>query len=76
MRREWRATPFHHMALAFPRSAGLAIRPRDARPADAAAGARLLAGVFELAGETLDVGRGGDPWRRPPPSRALRRRAA
>jgi uncharacterized heparinase superfamily protein len=69
MRREWRATPLHRLALAFPQTAGLAIRPRDARPADAAVGARLLAGVFELAGERLDVGRGGDPWRRPPPSR-------
>jgi hypothetical protein len=69
MRREWRATPLHGLALGFPRLVGLAIRPRDARPADRAAGARLLAGVFELAGEALEVGRGGDPWRRPPPSR-------
>lgn len=69
MRREWRATPLHGLALGFPRPVGLAIRPRDARPADRAAGARLLAGVFELGGETLEVGRGGDPWRRPPPSR-------
>ena len=69
MRREWRATPMHRLALGLPRPAGLAIRPRDARPADKEAGARLLAGVFELAGETLDVGRGGDPWRKAPPSR-------
>ncbi len=69
MRREWRATPLHGLALGLPRTVGLAIRPRDARPADRAAGARLLSGVFELGGETLEVGRGGDPWRRPPPSR-------
>lgn len=69
MRREWRATPLHRLALAWPRSAGLAIRPRDARPADRAAGARLMTGVFELAGERLEVGPRGDPWRRPPPSR-------
>jgi uncharacterized heparinase superfamily protein len=69
MRREWRATPLHRLALALPRPVGLSVRPRDARPADAAAGARLLAGVFELAGERLDVGPQGDPWRRAPPSR-------
>lgn len=69
MRREWRALPPHRLALALPRPNGLAVRPRDWRPADAAAGAQLLAGVFELAGERLEVGRGGDPWRKAPPSR-------
>lgn len=69
MRREWRATPLHRLALAWPRTMGLAIRPRDARPADRAVGAKLMAGVFELAGERLEVGPRGDPWRRPPPSR-------
>src|SRR5580698_8379264 len=69
VRREWRALPPHRLALALPRPAGLAIRPRDVAPADRAAGAKLLAGVFDLSGETLDVGTGGDPWRAPPPSR-------
>src|ERR1700679_599378 len=73
MRREWRATPLHGLMLGFPRTAGLAIRPRDARPADRAAGARLLTGVFEVAGELpaepVQAASGGDPWRRPPPSR-------
>ena len=69
VQREWRALPPHRLALALPRPAGLAIRPRDVAPADRAAGAKLLAGVFDLSGETLDVGTGGDPWRAPPPSR-------
>jgi uncharacterized heparinase superfamily protein len=69
VQREWRALPPHRLSLALPQTAGLAVRPRDARPADPAAGAKLLAGVFELGGETLDVGPRGDPWRRPPPSR-------
>lgn len=69
MRREWRATPMHRLALALPRPTGLAVRPRDSRPADPAAGAKLLVGIFELGGETLDVGPSGDLWRRAPPSR-------
>jgi uncharacterized heparinase superfamily protein len=47
----------------------MATRPRDLRPADAEAAQRLLAGVFRFGGETLEVGPGGDPWRRPLPSR-------
>src|SRR6185312_3607257 len=69
MQREWRALPPHQWALALPRPNGLAIRPRDWRPADAARGAQLLRGFFELGGERLDVGAGGDPWRKPSPSR-------
>ena len=65
---EWRAGAIHRLAIGRPRTDGLAIRPRDPRPPDLAAGQRLLAGVFRFAGETLDVGPGGDPWRRPLPS--------
>jgi uncharacterized heparinase superfamily protein len=66
--REWRAGPIHRLALGRPRTDGLAIRPRDPRPADAEAGQRLLAGVFALGGETLEIGPGGDPWLQPAPS--------
>ena len=69
LRREWRAGPLHHLLIGRPSTDGLAIRPRDLRPADAAAGERLLAGEFSFGGERIEVGRGGDPWRRALPSR-------
>ena len=69
LRREWRAGPVHQLAIGRPGTDGLAIRPRDLRPADAKAGARLLAGNFSFGGEQLAVGPAGDPWRRALPSR-------
>jgi uncharacterized heparinase superfamily protein len=51
------------------RTNGLAIRPRDPRPADATRGAQLLAGVFQFGGEAIEVGPGGDPWGRRTPGR-------
>lgn len=69
LRREWRAGAIHQLAIGRPPTAGLAIRPRDLRPADAKAGARLLGGDFSFGGERLETGPGGDPWRRPLPSR-------
>jgi len=69
MQREWRAGPAHQLVIGRPATDGLAIRPRDLRPPDAKAGARLLAGDFSFVGEALDVGPGGDPWRRALPSR-------
>jgi len=50
------------------RTNGLAIRPRDLRPADPARGERLLAGQFTFGGEAIEVGPGGDPWSQPTPS--------
>jgi len=68
--REWRAGPVHRLLLAAgPRPGGLAVRPRDMRPADAPAGERLMRGSFRFAGESLDAAPGGDPWDRPSPSR-------
>ncbi len=67
--REWRASPLHRLAIDRPKTDGLAVRPRDPRPADAKAGERLLAGDFSFGGEQVRVGRGGDPWRRALPSR-------
>jgi uncharacterized heparinase superfamily protein len=69
IRREWRAGSLHRLAIGRPKTDGLAIRPRDPRPADAKAGERLLAGDFSFGGEQLQIGRGGDPWRRALPSR-------
>ncbi|MGH6971695.1 MAG: heparinase, partial [Caulobacteraceae bacterium] len=69
MASEWRSGPIHRLSLARPRPSGLAAKPRDFRPPDAVAGGRLLSGVFTFAGETLDAGRGGDPWVAAAPSR-------
>jgi uncharacterized heparinase superfamily protein len=71
MRLEWRAATPHRLALGLPRTDGLAIRPRDFRPADPARGARVLGGEFDWGGAVLGSGVGGDPWRRPAPERAL-----
>ncbi|MFI4936465.1 MAG: heparinase II/III family protein [Caulobacterales bacterium] len=68
MGREWRAGPAHALAIAGPKPKSLAAKPRDVRPADAAAGERLLRGEFRFHGEALEVGAGGNPWDRPCPS--------
>ena len=69
MRREWRALPAHQLSIGRPKTDGLAIRPRDLRPANPLTGARLLTGEFVFGGERLEVGPGRDPWRRALPSR-------
>ena len=69
LRREWRAGPVHQLLIGQPKTDGLAIRPRDLRPANPLTGARLLTGEFSFGGERLEVGAGGDPWRRALPSR-------
>jgi uncharacterized heparinase superfamily protein len=46
-----------------------AATPRDFRPDDPEAGVALLAGRLTLAGATLELGPGGDPWDRPSPTR-------
>jgi uncharacterized heparinase superfamily protein len=68
---EWRGSPPHRWMLARPAPQGLAATPRDLRPPDPKAGARILAGAFVLAGATLTVGPKGDPWDRPSPDRAF-----
>ena len=69
VQREWRAGTLHRLAIDRPKTDGLAIRPRDLRPADPQAGERLLAGDFSFGGEQVQISRGGDPWRRALPSR-------
>jgi len=68
---EWSATPFHALALSGGRPRGLAAKAPGLRPADPAHGARLIAGDWRFAGETLSLGAGADPWNRPAPSRAF-----
>ncbi|MDP3749751.1 MAG: heparinase II/III family protein [Phenylobacterium sp.] len=69
LRREWAGTGLHRWLLSRPRAEGLAGEPKDPRPADLAAGRRILAGRFEFGGASLEAGVGGDPWDRPSPSR-------
>ncbi|QUD86521.1 heparinase II/III family protein [Phenylobacterium montanum] len=73
-RAEWRATPMGQSGLSGPRPLGFAIQPHNARPATRERGEALLQGRFDLAGETLDLGPGGDPWNRPSPSLAFAER--
>ncbi|HEX5377279.1 MAG TPA: heparinase, partial [Phenylobacterium sp.] len=44
--REWAGSPMHRWMLVSPRPEGLAITPRDPRPADPLAGRKILAGKF------------------------------
>jgi len=67
--REWRGSPPHLSGLERPKAEGWAAGPRDARPTDAIMAGAIVGGVFRLAGETLAVPAGADPWRRPSPSR-------
>ncbi len=69
VRAEWRGSPPHLAGLDPPRAEGWAAQPRDVRPPPPGQAEAILAGAFTLAGETLEVGPGGDPWARPSPSR-------
>lgn len=71
---EWRASPMGRAALAGPRPDGFAAQPHNLRPAHRERGEAILQGRFDLAGETLDLGPGGDPWNRPSPSLAFAER--
>ena len=67
LRREWTASGLHRALLGGTGVQAFAIRAHDLRPADREAGARILGGAFTLAGATLQVGAGGDPWDRASP---------
>jgi uncharacterized heparinase superfamily protein len=68
---EWFGSPFHLLSLRGPRTSGAAATPRDLRPAHPQKGAQLMAGTIILAGQTMQVGPGGDPFDKPSPSRAF-----
>ena len=70
-RTEWYGSPPHLARLSGPRAQGFAAFPRDFRPADPDTGRAILTGTFDFAGERMPVGRGGEPWNRPSPSRAF-----
>ena len=67
--REWRGSPPHLSGLERPKAEGWAAGPRDTRPADPILAGAILGGVFPLAGETLAIAAGADPWSRASPSR-------
>lgn len=67
--REWFGNPLHRLAIAGPAAQGLAANPHDLRPVDPARGRQILAGRYDLAGASLQVGPGGDPWDRALPHR-------
>jgi len=69
LREEWLASPAWRWLANRPRPEGLALEPRDFRPADPENGRRILAGAFVLAGATLTTGPRGDPWDRASPDR-------
>jgi uncharacterized heparinase superfamily protein len=59
------------MSISTPRAEGFAAFPRDFRPARAETGQAILTGTWFLAGQGMTLGRGGDPWNRPSPSRGF-----
>jgi len=69
--REWRGSPPHLAGLERPKAEGWAAGPSDSRPTDPIMAAAILGGVFPLAGDTLAVAAGADPWSRASPSRAF-----
>ena len=66
---EWRASPLYPLTLGGPTPQGLAAAPRDFRPPEQTEGRALLSGRLNLAGSTLEIGQGGDPWDTSSPSR-------
>jgi uncharacterized heparinase superfamily protein len=69
VRNEWAGNPAHLWLLERPAADGFAAIPLDPRPVSPRRGKQFLDGTFVLAGETVAVGREGDPWDRPSPSR-------
>jgi uncharacterized heparinase superfamily protein len=66
---EWFGTPMHLMSLAGPRTTGVAAAPRSPRPLHVGRGLEIVAGTIILAGQTMQIGPGGDPFDKPSPSR-------
>lgn len=67
--REWFGSGPHRLKLALPRPEGLAARPRDPRPHDAAHGLKMMTGALTLDGGSLRLGPDGDPFDTASPTR-------
>jgi len=68
---EWRQSQIYRWTLRGPPTDGVAASPRDYRPTDPEMARMILSGRMVLAGETLEIGQGGDPWDTASPSRAF-----
>jgi uncharacterized heparinase superfamily protein len=68
---EWRQSHIYRWTLRTRQVEGLAAAPSDYRPADPKMARSILSGRMTLAGETLEIGQGGDPWDTASPSRAF-----
>jgi uncharacterized heparinase superfamily protein len=66
---EFQHTAAYRISLRGPSPTGVRVQPRDYRPADLDGARRLLLGRLELAGDTMEIGQGGDPWDTASPSR-------
>ena len=66
---EWRASLIYPLTLGGPAPQSLAASPRDFRSPEPDQGRALLSGRLTLAGSTLEIGQGGDPWDTASPSR-------
>jgi uncharacterized heparinase superfamily protein len=68
---EWRQSGLYRVFLRGPATAGIAASPRDFRPAAPDLARAILMGRMPLAGDTLEMGQGGDPWDTASPTRAF-----
>jgi uncharacterized heparinase superfamily protein len=67
--KEWRQSPAYRALVARPTATGVALTPKDFRPADPDTARLILSGRVKLAGEVMEIGQGGDPWDTASPSR-------
>lgn len=63
--------PGYALTLKGRAASGFASTPRDFRPVDPAVGKGVLSGRFALAGSSLEIAAGEDPFNRPSPTRAF-----
>lgn len=69
LHKEWAGSAAGRWLLGQPRPEGFAGRPIDLRPTNPEVGRRILVGRFDLAGSSLELPPGEEPWDRPSPSR-------
>lgn len=68
---DWRGSALGRWMAHRPRPTAFSDTPREIRPISIPTGRQVLDGVFELAGESLSIGAGGEVWDRPCPTRAF-----
>ncbi len=68
-RTEWFGSPPHLLSISWPRARGFAAFPADSRPGRPEIGRAIMVGAWVLAGTSMTIPPGGDPFDRPSPSR-------